>query len=525
MGNVCRRFLSDDEDPYYKVKDWFGAIVMLPGGKVMGRPTTRITSYVDKENQMPEPSDPDLKFCPAGTIATPTASVLFPFPIQNPLNPMGCRQQMVWREIDLSLSRLDPFDYNLDLEGMWWAPHTGSSILYDVFDKVSLYVHHSERRPSPCVTQGGSLPKWPASGLKQTFDENYLDQSTPVMAFDAQWFEIKDSLAVYPPKPPPPNNYIKYLPLPAFRKPYLVYRDERDLRRGGGQTEPVISPFLTRFSTLFGIPNFTGSAKNGLPTIALPLLTDFFVWPDDPAVRGKCTGLNGWQIALSVQSARTPYFRAYTAGGYNSFKKPVYIDPSKQKKANGGFGPRGGATPGQDNSVYWARFDFLKRLSVMTFGFVKIHDPNKCKTWVPRKDKRLGNFPADAKPVLFDVVFEPLLSKLAQGTRIIPEFRSAESEALFSNSNQMLDPRAAWEAHIAVDDLASAAYFKNCSNYFPSPNDLLNKKKLKDVKGNPMDPSKVKYFNWRLIFINNVDVTPPVAPVLDSIGIVYRFDK
>ena len=528
VANVARRFLTDDEDPNPGVKDWFGAMVLLPGGRVMGRPTARFSSYVDNLNQVPEPSDPKLHFCPPGTKSTPTASVVFGAPIQNPLNPMGCRLQTCWREVDLSLSRLNPFDFDLDVEAMWWPPFRLGQIYYDVFDKVSLYVAHSEHRPSPCVGMGSSLPQFPNSGLSTVFRDNYVDSSTPVAAFEGQKVEIRKSLAVFE-----PHNKWRYLPLPEFKKPYLTFRDERDMRLGGGNTEPVLSPFLTSGFTPITKPNFRGSTPNTLPVIALPLLADFFIWPDDPAVNGKTNGANGWQIAIAIQSAPTPNFRVYSGGGYRPpgypnpplkpGGQPVYIDPDNQTTAQGGFVPATGAsTPPGDNSVYWIRVDFLKRISVLTTGFVKIHGPNEAPKSAKYDDPRLGDFPAEARPQVFDLVFEPPLPQLPQGTRIVPQFRAAQSEGQGSLAGNMLNPLAAWEAHIFS---TSELYFLGASDYLESPNDLLDPRKLRDTQGNPMDPTKVNYFNWRLIFENNVEVEPPVVPVLDSMGIVYRFDR
>lgn len=35
--------------------------------------------------------------------------------------------------MDLSLSRTDPFDFNLDVEQIYWAPFTGAALTYDEF--------------------------------------------------------------------------------------------------------------------------------------------------------------------------------------------------------------------------------------------------------------------------------------------------------------------------------------------------------------------------------------------------------
>ena len=36
----------------------------------------------------------------------------------------------MWREIDLSLSRVNPDDFNLDIEQMYWAPFTGTVLVF-----------------------------------------------------------------------------------------------------------------------------------------------------------------------------------------------------------------------------------------------------------------------------------------------------------------------------------------------------------------------------------------------------------
>ena len=67
--------------------------------------------------------------------------------------------------------------------------------------------------------------------------------------------------------------------------------------------------------------------------IALPLLADFWTYCDDPDLPAGngfvATGFNGWQIALSVQSAATPNFRAYSGGFAGSGSRPsICVDTS-----------------------------------------------------------------------------------------------------------------------------------------------------------------------------------------------------
>src|SRR5690606_34251177 len=199
--NVARRLaaLDEDEQPSYfiqneiqlngstsinhrayRLPDLFGAVNYIDG-RIVARATSRISRVADDQNQLPPPpQSSELRWCPepyggAAQIPSASASVRFGQPIQNPLNPYGCRLQTVWREIDLNLSRLDPFDFNLDVEELHWAPHSTSTITFDEFDKMSLYLGHSEYRPEVCVGATSALPDGVAnSGLQFNFQDNYV---------------------------------------------------------------------------------------------------------------------------------------------------------------------------------------------------------------------------------------------------------------------------------------------------------------------------------------------------------------
>ncbi|MCA8977292.1 MAG: hypothetical protein KDC98_21400, partial [Planctomycetes bacterium] len=174
--SVVRRFASRDEDaqPSYfmasevpepgenglaksfPLDDLFGAFI-YDNGKLLARRTSRTRQVADDLNQAAvAPQTSILRWCPVtvgGEIQDSAGSAgnLLPAGIQNPLNPYGCRLQTLWREVDLSLSRTDPFEFNLDIEQMYWAPYTGTVLVFDEFDRVSLFLGHSEYRPAPCI--------------------------------------------------------------------------------------------------------------------------------------------------------------------------------------------------------------------------------------------------------------------------------------------------------------------------------------------------------------------------------------
>jgi hypothetical protein len=512
----------------------------------------------------------------------------------------------VWREIDMSLSRTDPEDFNLDIEQFYWAPFTAAPIVFDEFDRESLFLAHSEFRPESCVDSGGSLPSFIDSGLLRFFLDNYVDNRKLTGERDTQPARhpayvdknhvISPNLAFTE-----PNGINRFLPLPKFDKPYFVWRDETVYEQGansklGRDTNValsnnfppfIISPFLTgrgRFATR-GNPislstgawdsrkNFMVASRSSedrfsgglVGTIALPLLGDFWTYPDkeDLPVDNpfRAAGANGWQVALAVQSSSVPAFRAYSAGG-RSGQNTTTIGPGQREwdTASGGINPIDGrSTTATDNTVFWIMADFLKRQTVVTSGFVEITNPHRMpldRSKLPAGffDPRLGPFlanvlPSDQKPV-FSYSFEPPLELLPGGTSVIPEFRAAgivdpQAWAAVENRyspapdevNFPLDPLKAGDAHIrkADDRVINGVkrdywtyyYNRNVTTYTADPNTLMDEDFLSGFAG-PRETFRrtdVKYFNWRLIMKNNVEATPPIAPSIDSFAITYRFER
>ena len=508
VATVARRYGGDDEDEQpslyrqdevqlagspvnakaYHLQDLFGAVVLLSDGSLQARPATRARKIVDDLNQIPPPSqDSPLRWCPSfvyneAQVVSATAGTRFGLGVQNPLNPYGARMQTVWREIDMSLSRVDPFDMNLDVEQLYWAPFTESPIRYDSFDRMSLYLGHSEWRPEPCIGLGSALASIPDSGLGLTFATNLLGNQSltgsrepgpaAVAAYVDRTLPIDSSLAFTE-----PNRVNNYLPLPKFDKPYFVWRDETVVEQGcnsqlstdstnNGANQntramnPYIwSPFLAGLGRLVtrassglvfnqgywnNLQNYWLEAPSRLDTatgglvgaIAAPLLADFWVFPDSSNLpKGNpflASGLNGWQISITVTSSPPqtpwPYFRAVSAGGLVN-GKPQLVDPSSPAwaTASGAYTPSGATTVARDNSLYWIMADFVKRQTVVTAGFVAIFDPHRMPPTVvdPRLGPYLADQPNGAWLPRFVHDFEPQLTELPGGTEVIPEFRGA----------------------------------------------------------------------------------------------------
>ncbi|MFM1871543.1 MAG: hypothetical protein RL398_965, partial [Planctomycetota bacterium] len=263
--NVVRRFADRDEDAMpsyflntevqapgtpptarsYPLEDLFGAFVYVDG-RIQARPTSRARIVADNLNQAPvAPQGTILQWCPPivsgeAQVAANSSTQVVNAGIQNPLNPYGARLQTLWREVDLSLSRSDPFDFNLDIEQMYWAPYTGTTLVFDEFDRASLFLGHSEYRPAPCVGDFSSLPSLPDSGLKTQYQKNFVwnpdpsgsgtviqSQPSPHPAYVDQPLTIDPSTIVYE-----TNRVNRFLPLPTFSKPYFVFRDELVVEQG-----------------------------------------------------------------------------------------------------------------------------------------------------------------------------------------------------------------------------------------------------------------------------------------------------
>ncbi|PIE24366.1 MAG: hypothetical protein CSA62_03535 [Planctomycetota bacterium] len=543
--NIARRFLAADEDEGEQgAQDWFGA-GSLADGKLIGRPTSRVTCYVDDINQLPSPPTPPLAYCTSNERMTLTGSTPLGVGIQNPLNPFGGRLQTVWREIDLSLSRVNPFDFNLDVEQMYWGPFQASPAAppttFDIYDRISLYLGHCEYRPNNCVGIGSALPNYVRSGLDNEFFHNYArnlkptatnfkDKSgielrpNPHPAYENQQLIIQNTDSVFE-----PSNTRRFLPLPKFKEPYFVWRDERSYLTGGGngKKDDLISPFRPYWNTKASrAVNFQEDGRVG--TIALPLLADFWTYPDSPSLPKnrpfRATGFNGWQISLTVTSSPKPDFRVYS-GGYQRGSSIFTMDPTKPGWQNGvgGWNPNAlSRTPSRDNTSYWIRADFLKRMSVVTFGFLDLKNPHNNGSVGNRKidDPRLGPYAIGANErAKFAVHFEPPLASLPPHTSLITEFRGA---AGMGGSFKLYDPLITGNAHVRFYSSGSWSRFQHTnklSKYTRNPDELYDPQFQKD---NDLAQTGVEYMNWRFLLENNVKVTPSTVPTLDSFAITYR---
>ncbi|MCB9870305.1 MAG: hypothetical protein H6837_10635 [Planctomycetes bacterium] len=623
--SIVRRFSRADEDerPSYYLDgelnkvgstvpvqalenaDLFGAISHSDDGLLLPRTASRLRKVIDDFNQLAPPDQSSvLRWCPltinSAQIINPTANTPFGRRVQNPLNPLGCRMQMSWRELDLSLSRTSAQDFNLDVEQMYWAPFAGQEIYFDEFDRVSMFLGHAEFRPEPCVDSLSRFPSLPNSGLQQTFQNNYarnLDtqgrveyQPVPHPAFVDKPLVINGNNAIVA-----PNGPNKYLPLPKFdevsvggqfRNPLFVYRNELEPLQGGiSGVSPnvlppyIVSPFLAGLGR--AVFDVNGAFCNATPAwdnainqnlsdgstdpitdglvgvLALPLLADFWVYPDsaelpvsDPYV---ATGANGWQVSLGTTAGATPNFRVYSAGLPGPPPVPMTTSSPGWRVASGGWDPNlNQATRWGDNTVYWAMIDFLKRTTVVTAGFVDLANPHRMPAG---GDPRLGPYPLATHLPQFDYGMIAGDGAFPAGTSVVVEFRGASPLDTRSTrwprvaqmpqncapgnipteDNFPLDPRKSGDAGLRhYDDRPVGTnnrrewwthpYNRTVTDYTEDPNRLVDSTFTNRFSGpsESFDPGDVRYVDWRFTVRSNVVADPPVTPTIDAFFLTYR---
>lgn len=502
---VARRFAAADEDPrpsYYRpdevtpqglptprkampVTDLFGAVSVTGDGQLRAQALGRVSRVFDDRHgvAIPPQADPVLRWCPwesKGGFASGFVEVVHRLPNPHieidPFNHWGCRMQVLWREIDLSLSRTDPSHFNLEVEQIYWSPHASRALQYDRFDRASLFLGHAEQRPVDC-TVSQNFPTAQHSGLRDLFADNFAhnldtrgqieERPAPHPAYRDVPLEIHPKDAVSDPR-----GRNLFVPLPDFEDarqagmadPYFVWRDERVMVQGGesGVSATVFEPFPYLLSPFMGgrgdgIVEVAGQRMqqsgrwhNGrarrldtnqfdsltggmVGSIALPLLADFWVHADASVTRPKRRGAgwlgNAWQSMTTVGSgsiAQQPTFRLFSGGSPAVLTKQddLHLDPNQPawSRAAGRRNQQGAWIAGRSRAQPFVMMDFRRRLSVATAGFVELHNPHRVAV---RDDPRLGPFDTLHFPIHAAHDLRIAGGQLPAGTSVHTEFRTA----------------------------------------------------------------------------------------------------
>ncbi len=333
-----------------------------------------------------------------------TTGAMTPFgqAIATPLAPRGSHMMTLYRYPDVGFALEDETTMNVDVEGLNWAPFSGV-VSIDSFAEYQIAVAHSRRLPDESLN-GALLPLYPNSGVLTVYNNNLLDNRT-IMHPRTLGYNINPLEAFTAPSgtvmmPWPINRTI-----PADQFEYFTWRDTTVLGVGGPQGGGVDLPSLSQLQGVPAPPPVYPAAQ--VPTIGLPLLMEFRCYPDDQAV-----GLNGFQIALVLNTSPRPEFRAFSTGGVDSSNTVQKVDPDNDPVASGGYNPGstppGLPTPPRDNSFYFGQVDFIVRVSVVHTIWFDSGSTTGLVDWQP---------PA----------VEPRPSSQPTGTQIVLAFRGADS--------------------------------------------------------------------------------------------------
>jgi hypothetical protein len=322
--------------------------------------------------------------------------------VVEPHQPRGSRMQMRYLEDDFSLSYRQAGDMAIDVEQLFWSPFADFDVLFDVFDRYTMALAHSDKRPDlnwrfveatqppppappvpdDCILNCPSMN----SSLSTLFSDNLLRGSSATTVFEDAVYRIN------------PNNMfrspesVKYIAYPDFERTY-TWRDSRLVTVDGNGnviglcgarapqpantleadwTADIDSPWVQ--SVLPSPPpvtgvfvrddgDFRGNRRRDHDPIASPLLVDFKVFPDAPVV---ANGSNGFQVAMlgppsnfgmfnpggyynmvgagCPQPDPWPLVRVHTTGGVNPVSlTEILVDPANTLQALGGWVKDSGA--------------------------------------------------------------------------------------------------------------------------------------------------------------------------------------
>lgn len=487
-GNLVLRFTSADEIPV--------AASTTPTPEVRGQVQVNFVAGQLEPREVVRTSYPVDRTRTTVNAMTPTAGT------QTPLSQLGSKLMTLWRYIDVGFVVTDDRTMNMDVEGLSWAPF-GGNVVADVYDAFRISLSHSSRLPDEgqFVDMQGNVIIFPASGLLQTYDQNYLNTATdPPMIVHSRdrgytvspsdrFVSTTNTVMV----PYPLNRGI-----PADEKVYYTWRDTSILSKGGvdsaglemavsfnlGLPIPTTTPPQTGPGGLIG-GNGAAWGNNGnplaaplVPTIGLPLLMEFRCYPDNSAL-----GLNVFDVSNVVLNGQ-PRTRAFSTGGVGPGGVPVIKDPDLQNLATGGFNPAstppGGVTLGVDNVFYLGQLDLVTRVSrAHTIWF---DTPNV-------------NAPRYATPVV-----DPAPERQPTGTSVVLAFRGA---------SQILGTSQATVSATALDAYGDGAGI----TFHTSSQGGVWSADMSSING-------AELFQTRISFISNAETA--LTPTLSALGFAFR---
>ena len=429
------------------------------------------------------------RFAAAATREKPVPSVMrIPVNgVQTPLSPLGSKMQTIWRYCDVGFGLQDESFFNVDVEGLCWAP-IGGSVVPDAYDRFEIRLAHCLKLPDETVNPLSLLPNYPLSGLVSIFDSNVLDpvndpletvhnRALGYIVDPADRF-LSTTVPVVTMMPYPLNRNV-----PTSQHTYYTWRDT-SLQAKGVPNQPQGGPGaeLAIVIQVLNLPILAGTPypKGEVPTIALPLLMEFKCFPDSAAL-----GLNAFDINIAINSSSLPNFRAFSTGGANTVGQPVTRDPDLMPTALGGFNPNstppGLPTIPVDNVFYIGQMDLIVRIS-------RAHT-----IWFNS---------GSATPIFSAPVIEPRPTDQPSGSSIQLHFRGATNvtgSILTTTAN--IDPYG----EVTVGSGGGTVTFLGNDNKWKSS--------MSNIDGG-------RFFQTRITFISNAETL--LTPSLSALGFAFR---
>lgn len=333
---------------------------------IVPRPVSRFSQVADRQNPI----------LGAMTAVTPG--------LQTPLSDLGSKLHLMWRyaDVGLGVSDTDPSFVNIDVEGVALAPANGQ-VTPAFYPEFEMKLGHARPMPDEIIDPLSGAPIFPNSGFLSTwtFDQNYLPDpnSTVATVHKRQDGFSVSSLGLF--TAPETDTPMLAMPMnqnvPISEFETYTWRDTAILGLGGLSSNGITSsangvPFdaevnngLTDdcyggvYGTIFLPPDF-----QGVRSIGLPLLMEFSCFPSNTV------SLNTFDVSQAVQNFNTPFFRAFSTGGFDANGNSIKKDPDNQPSPTGGFNgvaggaiPLGAATDPRDNTVYLGQLDLVIRIS------------------------------------------------------------------------------------------------------------------------------------------------------------------
>ncbi len=387
---------------------------------IVPRPVSRFSQVADRQNPI----------LGAMTAVTPG--------LQTPLSDLGSKLHLMWRyaDVGLGVSDTDASFVNIDVEGVALAP-AGGQVTPAFYPEFEMKLGHARPMPDEIIDPLSGAPIFPNSGFLSTwtFDQNYLPDpnSTIETVHKRQDGFAVSSLELFT----APETETPMLAMPMNRNVPLsdfvtyTWRDTAILGRGGLSANGVTSSAngvpvnaegasgLTDdcYGGVYG-SIFLPAIYQGVRSVGLPLLMEFSCFPSNTV------SLNNFDVSQAVVNFNTPFFRAFSTGGFDPNGNAIKKDPDNQPSPTGGLNgvaggaiPLGAATDPRDNTVYLGQLDLVIRIS---------------RVYTVMIDS------TDSMPDYAEVVLEPSPSDQPDGTSIQLAFRG-HSEAVAPMDPRFLD--------------------------------------------------------------------------------------